>query len=224
MNNVEITATTANLSTSSTTFGGESYTDKLVARGTCSYCQKEVGLRQVGSYESSEQLGYMVAVRCDNCHSIMAISLLEGESTLHPAPDIQGLSDIPKGIENYYQEALDCLSARAPNGAVTLFRKTIHAIAIHYGIADIDESMGIYEMVNELHDSGEINEKLRKSLLAVKDLGNDGAHINENEPDMEQAFAIKELIDAVLSATVIADQRMEYAREHHPNEFAEDSG
>ena len=64
-------------------------------------------------------------------------------------------------------------------------------------------------------------EKLRRSLLAVKDLGNDGAHINENEPDMEQAIAIKDLIDAVLSATVIADQRIEYAREKHPNEFAE---
>lgn len=153
----------------------------------------------------------------------MTISYSDEEATLHPSPEIKGLSDVPEDIEDYYQEALDCLSAQAPNGAVTLFRKTIHAIAIHYDIAEVDESMGIYEMINELHEEEQINEKLRKSLLAVKDLGNDGAHINENEPDMSQAMAIKDLIDAVLSATVIADQRMEYARENHPNEFADDS-
>lgn len=178
-------------------FGGSSLKGEIVAKGVCSFCDKNVAFRQVGTYESGDDL--------------------------YPTHKIQGVDDIPDPIDQYYQEALNCLSVEAPNGAVTLFRKTIHAIAIHYDIAEVNESMGIYEMVNKLHGEGEINEKLRKSLLAVKDLGNDSAHINENEPDMSQAMAIKDLIDAVLSATIIVDQRIEYARKKHPNEFAENS-
>lgn len=219
---VEITVDTDSLGRHDR-FGGNSLTEEIVANGTCSFCGRDAAFRQVGTYESGDELGHAVAVRCDGCHAIMVISIMNDEATLYPRHKIQGINDVPDSIEQYYQEALSCLSAEAPNGAVTLFRKTIHAIAIHYDIAEVNESMGIYEMVNELHEEGEINEKLRKSLLAVKDLGNDGAHINTNEPDMDQAMAIKDLIDAVLSATIIADQRIEYARQKHPNEFAENS-
>ena len=51
------------------------------------------------------------------------------------------------------------VSLRAPNGATTLFRKTIHAIAKHYGIAEVDDSTGVYQMVNNLHEEGYINGK-----------------------------------------------------------------
>ena len=218
---VEITTRSSKMGNSSSHFGGSKLVGNAVAKGTCSFCNREVGFRQVGTYENSDTIGFAVSVRCDNCHAIMTIGVAEDDVSLYPTPSVGGVTDVPKGVDRYYQEALDCLSARAPNGATTLFRKTIHAIAKHYGIAEVDDSTGIYQMVNNLHEEGHINEKLRRSLLAVKDLGNDGAHINENEPDMEQAMAIKDLIDAVLSATVIADQRIEYARENHPNEFAE---
>lgn len=219
---LEITAPTGKIGRDSSNLGGDRCTDTIVAKGTCPFCNMGVGFRQISELEEGEVFEYTLPVRCDSCYSVFSISYSNGEALVHPTPSVDGVEDVPEAIDQYYQEALDCLSAQAPNGAVTLFRKTIHAIAIHYEIAEVDESMGIYEMINELHDDGQINEKLRKSLLAVKDLGNDGAHINENEPDMEQARAIKELIDAVLSATVIADQRMEYARDQHPNEFADD--
>jgi hypothetical protein len=140
---------------------------------------------------------------------------------LLPAPQVEGIDDLPDSVDKYYQEALDCISAGAPNGATTLFRKTIHAVAMYYDIAEVNDSMNIYTMIKQLDEEGHINGKLRKSLLAVKDIGNDGAHINENEPDTEQALAIKELIDAVLQSTVVTDQRIEFAREQHPNEHTE---
>ena len=218
---LEITARTSDLGEDNQ-FGGRHQTGNAVAKGTCSFCSNKAAFRQVGTYEEGEKLGFAVAVRCDGCHSIMVISYSDGEATLYPTQNIEGITEVPDPIDSYYREALDCLSVGAPNGAVTLFRKTIHAIAIHYDLAEVDESMRIYDMVNELHEAGEINEKLRRSLLAVKDLGNDGAHINKNEPDMSQALAIKDLIDAVLSATIIVDQQIGYARQNHPNEFAID--
>ncbi|EFW90437.1 hypothetical protein ZOD2009_19013 [Haladaptatus paucihalophilus DX253] len=94
---------------------------------------------------------------------------------------------------------------------------------MHYEIADMNSNKSIYGMVKKLNEEGHIPAKLRRSLLTVKDIGNDGAHINENEPDREQAEAIKGLIDAVLSATVLTDQQIEFAREKHPNPHAEDN-
>lgn len=193
--------------------------ENIVARGKCPHCDHRSAFRQVGVGSNSDTIGYSVPVKCDGCEATFTIAKESTGIRLYPNPTVTGVEDIPEPIQEYYQEALDCLSVGAPNGATTLFRKTIHAIAIHYDIASVDDDVLIYDMVDELHDEGHINEKLRRSLLAVKDLGNDGAHINENEPDLEQAMAIKDLIDAVLSATVIADRRIEYARENHPNDF-----
>lgn len=81
--------------------------------------------------------------------------------------------------------------------------------------------MTIYDMIDELEEEGHLNPKIRSALLAVKDIGNDGAHINENEPNLEQAHSIKGLIDSVLQSTILADQHIESAREDHPNPYAE---
>ena len=203
--------------------GGSHKTDTVVANGECRFCSTTVGLRQLATLQRSSTIGVAIPVRCDNCHAVLTLSYNTDthSAKLYPSPSVEGVKGIPESVNAYYQEALSCLSADAPSGAATLFRKTIHAIAIHYGIAEVDDSMGIYEMVNSLKDSGEINEKLRKSLNGVKDLGNDGAHINENEPDMEQAERMKGMIDSVLLATVIADQQLEATRSDHPNEYAQ---
>jgi hypothetical protein len=207
--------------TSSNYAGGSTYRDNIIARGTCSFCGDRAAFRQIGTQQKSRELGRSVAVRCDGCHSILSLAI-DGEK-LYPAPKIQGIDGLPDSIDEYYQEALRCIASDSPNGAVTLFRKVIHAIAIHYDISDIDDNLGIYKMIKKLDEDGHINSKLRKSLLATKDIGNDGAHINENEPDIEQTIAIKGLVDAVLNSTVIADQNIEFAREKHPNPHVEES-
>ncbi|MGB2841416.1 MAG: DUF4145 domain-containing protein [Halobacteriota archaeon] len=111
---------------------------------------------------------------------------------------LKGLEGLPGEIENYYQEGIRCISADAPNGAVTLFRKVIHAIGIHYDLAKKDDNKTLHKIIQELYNHGHIVEKLKDALLGVKDIGNDGAHINENEPDLEQALKIKHLIPAHL--------------------------
>ena len=50
------------------------------------------------------------------------------------------------------------------------------------------------EIVGEIEQAGHINKKLVDSLKGIKDLGNDGAHINENEPDMHQIYLVKGLV------------------------------
>ena len=198
--------------------GSPDYVGNTIAKGRCPYCDHRVSFTQIGIGKYSNETGnLMIPIYCDSCNSISTVDTKDG--ILLPAPRPEGINELPGPVENYYQEAISCLQANAPNGAVTLFRKTIHGISIHYDIVDVDSSISIYEMVRKLDEEGHINSKLRKSLLAIKDLGNDGAHVNENEPDMEQAFAIKSLVDATLQSTIKADQNIEFAREKHPNEY-----
>jgi hypothetical protein len=72
-------------------------------------------------------------------------------------------------------------------------------------------------MIEALADGGHITEDHRQALLATKDAGADGAHINMNDPTSESAQRIKQLIDSVLSATVVVKQNVKKAREDHPN-------
>ncbi len=206
--------------------GGNGNEEKIIARGTCPYCNSKAAFRQIGKGKNSEKNGPMVAVRCDGCHSIMSISV--NDQKIYPAPKLKNtleklseeedLPDTIQDIKKYYEEGIRCIGANAPNGAATLFRKTIHAIAVHYDIVKRDEHKGIRDMIDELEEKGHINPKLNTGLNAVQNIGNDGAHINKNEPDIEQAKSLKQLIDAVLESTILADRRIKYAKEQHNTE------
>lgn len=170
---------------------------KVVLRGRCPYCNDRATYRQLTyGLKSSKITGKTVPLQCEGCSSIVAYSIPQGK--IYPAPMLKGLEGLPGEIEKYYLEGIRCISADAPNGAVTLFRKVIHAIGIHYDLAKKDDNKTLYKIIQELYNHGHIVEKLKDALLGVKDIGNDGAHINENEPDLEQALKIKHLIPAHL--------------------------
>ena len=75
--------------------------------------------------------------------------------------------------------------------------------------------MTLYKLIQELYDQEHIVKKLKDALIGVKDIGNDGAHINENEPDIEQALKIKHLIDTVLNSTILCDSNLEFVKGKH---------
>jgi hypothetical protein len=155
----------------------------------------------------------MIGVQCEGCNAVLTYST--SEKRFYPNPEATGLTNLPPEIQKYYDEGLRCISANSPNGAATLFRKVIHALGIHYDIANKNDDKNLYEIINELHDRGHIVPKLRDALLGIKDIGNDGAHINENEPDIDQANKIRNLIDTVLKSTVIADSELEFVKDMH---------
>lgn len=199
--------------------GNTNKKDSTVAHGTCPFCGISSGFSQIGTSYRSKVHDNMIALRCDTCSSVFGSAINEKE--IFPKPPEEGLSDLPTLIGDYYDEGLRCIRANAPNGAAALFRKVIHAVCLEYDIAEVDDNSSIYSMINALADEGHITETLRKSLLAVKDVGNDGAHINENDPSLEQARNLKNIVDGVLTATVVAKQRVEYARKEHPNPHQE---
>ncbi|MCD6455669.1 MAG: DUF4145 domain-containing protein [Methanophagales archaeon] len=189
--------------------------NKVVVRGRCPYCNDRATFRQIKyGFERSKITGQTVPLQCEGCSSIVAFSLTQ--TKFYPAPMLKGLEGLPEEIDKYYQEGIRCISADAPNGAVTAFRKVIHAIGIHYGIAKVnDNKQTLYKIIQELCDHEHIVKKLKDALIGVKDIGNDGAHINENEPDIEQALKIKHLIDTVLNSTILCDSNLEFVKGKH---------
>lgn len=188
--------------------------NKIVVRGRCPYCNDRATFRQIRyGFESSKITGQTVPLQCEGCSSIVAFSL--AQTKFYPAPMLKGLEGLPEEIDKYYQEGIRCISADAPNGAVTAFRKVIHALGIHYGIAKINDDKTLYNIIQELYGHEHIVKKLKDALIGVKDIGNDGAHINENEPDIEQALKIKHLIDTVLNSTILCDSNLEFVKGKH---------
>ena len=198
--------------------------DSIILRGECPFCLDKVTFRQrthkfLNRFKIKES---MLAVQCEGCRSILSFSIEKNK--LYPfSQRIIGLKELPEEIQRYYDEGLRCLSRDSPNGAVTLFRKVIHALGIHYNIAVKNDSKNFYEIIKELNTEGHIVTKLKDALLGIKDIGNDGAHINDNEPDIIQAKKIRRLIDTVLKSTVLCDVDLEYVKELHSEKIKEEN-
>jgi len=194
---------------------GRSAADSLIVlRDRCPYCNERATFRQMTHISRISQItGRTVPLQCEGCSSIVAFSL--AQTKFYPAPMLKCLEGLPEEIDKYYQEGIRCISADAPNGAVTAFRKVIHAIGIHYNIAKVNDNKKLYKIIQELYDHEHMVKKLKDALIGVKDIGNDGAHINENEPDIEQALKIKHLIDTVLNSTILCDSNLEFVKGKH---------
>lgn len=174
------------------------YNGQNMISGICPFCTQSSGFKINGSRSSKT-----VPLKCDNCEKNVVWDY--EKRTVLPVAKEKSLKNLPEEIDNYYQEALNCMTALSPNGAATLFRKLIHKIGIHYAVAKVNDDQKLMEIVEKLETEGHINKKLVEALRRVKDLGNDGAHVNKNEPNMEQIYVVKDLMDSFLQATVLQD-------------------
>lgn len=170
--------------------------------GVCPFCNQSSGFKVNGCLGEKT-----LPLKCDNCNKNVVWNF--NGDTIIPAAKEDSLVGLPISIDHYYQEALNCIAALSPNGAATLFRKLIHQVGIHYQVAKISDTTSLMGIVEKMETGGHINKKLVEALRRVKDLGNDGAHVNENEPDMEQILVVKNLIDSFLQATVLQDINIE---------------
>ncbi len=180
----------------------DSHNGQNMISGICPFCNQSSGFKINGSHSEDT-----VPLKCDSCNKNV-IWDYERKIVL-PIAKTDSLIGLSEDVDKYYQEALNCVAALAPNGAATLFRKLIHQVGIHYGVAKINDNTSLMGIVEKLEKRGHINKKLVEALRRIKDLGNDGAHVNKNEPSMEQIYVIKNLIDSFLQATVLQDANIE---------------
>lgn len=173
-----------------------------VISGICPFCNQSSGFKICGNKGVDT-----LPLCCDNCGK--NVVWVYSQSIILPVAKPASIVGLPEDINGYYQEALNCMTALAPNGAATLFRKLIHQVGIHYKVAKVNDNTPLMGIVEKMEKGGHINKKLVEALRRVKDLGNDGAHVNKNEPDMMQIAIVKDLIDSFLQATVLQDANIQ---------------
>ena len=93
--------------------------NEVILGGICSFCEQAVTFRQIGTYTVINGNEQVVAVKCEGCNALQIFSV--SKSKMYPRSSISGIKSLPPEIEKYYEEALRCLSADCPNGAMTLF-------------------------------------------------------------------------------------------------------
>lgn len=216
---VEFTTGTDDIENSSNV-GYSSLAKKNVAKGLCPFCGHNSAFSQVGEGSQSGLNGDMVALECDGCNCIFSASIDNAE--IFPKPTPEKIEDLPDSVAKYYDEAVGCIAADAPNASAGMFRKVIEAVCDEYDVTDVHLDDSIYDMIEKMAEEGHVTEEHRKSLLALKDAGNDAVHLNDNDPDIEDAQQIQKLVESVLTATVVARQRVKQTREAFPNPYEEE--
>lgn len=216
---IEFTRATGNIGNNNHV-GNSTFKGGNVAKGLCPFCDHSSAFSQIGTGRESELNREMVALECDACNCIFSASI--DNSEIFPKPTPEKIDDLPDTVAKYYDEAVDCIGADAPNAAAAMFRKVIEAVCEEYSVTEVDLDDSIYDMIEKMAEKGHITEEHRQGLLALKDAGNDAVHLNANDPDIDDAQQLQQLVESVLTATVVARHRVEQTREAFPNPHEEE--
>jgi len=112
----------------------------------------------------------------------------------------------PKNVQKFYEEAMACLIANAPNGAVAMLRRTLQEICIDLG-ADPDKDL--YEQINK-----KINPIVLPEAAETRFWGNLGTH-----PDKKQIISDVSIKDA--KTTVEFLDRIIYQHYEYPSKIGD---
>ena len=112
--------------------------------------------------------------------------------TVFPKISESQINFIPKKIVESYLEGLRCMDNNAPNGAVSMFRKTLQQICVNEGAKKGDD------LVNQIKV---LPQEIRPTATELRKWGNLGAHEDKNgiieSVKMPDAHLAKEFLERV---------------------------
>lgn len=119
--------------------------------------------------------------------------------------------DVPELIASVASEAYKCASVHAYRGAVALARAVVEATAKEKGIT----SNGIASKIENLHTKGFIREHVKEAAHEVRFGGNEVAHgdLAEDDLDDEEAEEILALMSEILLEVFQSPARVERQRQ-----------
>ncbi|MGW7018379.1 DUF4145 domain-containing protein [Streptomyces decoyicus] len=101
---------------------------------------------------------------------------------------------IPEPLRRQHEEAHRCFSVKAYTATVVMVRRTLEGVSIDQGVS---KRAPLIRMLEELKESGKIDGRLLEWSQALRLLGNEGAHYNENpvtQDDATDALALAEAL------------------------------
>ena len=89
-----------------------------------------------------------------------------------PLPQTKLSNDIPKDIVDIFVEAMTTYYAKAPRATVVMLRRTIEAIAVHFG----QEKGSLAQRLQKLTEESILQPSLGEWAKEIRLIGNQGAH------------------------------------------------
>lgn len=178
----------------------------------CEACQQTIAVPSLSSYNSVDDEGPPVSYyfgRCPACARpiVMGREHYSGESDdwqVYPALTKLDLA-VPERIRTSFEEARQCLRARAFTAAVIMCRRAIEASCAHLG-----EGQGnLKSKLAALHSRKVLDERLFAWADALRDVGNDAAHGAEYIASAEEARDATEFARAFLENLFVIGGRFE---------------
>lgn len=193
--------------------GYSGHKNEIVGKGKCPFCSSIAGMKQLTRSRNSDY-GKMVPLKCSVCESIV---LWKDGVLLPNTGEYERLEGLPENLQELYDEAVDCLEAGAPNGSSAVFRRLINAIGVHFKVINEDENGSFKGIIEDLEKEGHIRNVSSEVLDSVREIGNDGSHINENKPDIEQVEILKQLIEIPLESIKTKERIEELEKKSNAN-------
>lgn len=114
------------------------------------------------------------------------------------------LANLPETVERKYVEALK-VSKVSPSSCAVLARKTLEAVCKHENAS----GKVLAEKLNNLANSGRIPQTLAEVALHLRQLGNLGAHFDEDEVNEEDVPIILDFVELLLEYLYVAPAKIE---------------
>jgi hypothetical protein len=186
-----------------------------ITTALCPYCLKHTSVTaaplrtsgnapiEVRDYAVYRPGAFMwIMVKCNACSSPMLYEM--GTRRLVPPPGAHEVSrHVPEPMHSDLDEARVALSAGAFKAAVVMARRAIQSACIEQGAprkrADGKRDLPLADQIDDVTRKGLITAKLRDLAHAVRFVGNDGAHPDEDEfvDELETVAVSREEAEAV---------------------------
>lgn len=175
----------------------------------CSKCEAFVEAEEIGEYGYPAYRGDLggryVLLKCKQCKDPLLVlqenlgNLPEGDIwdspvRLYPAEDSYVNPKIPKPLQDSYREGRACFKAKAYTAATIMARKTIEGVCVTHNT----KGRSLVQSLQEMKDSGLLDERLYEWADALRISGNEAAHDVNVSISREDASDILDLTQAIL--------------------------
>ena len=183
-------------------------------------------MEELGETQSSQMLRYTSSqelnrttwyiMQCSACFKPIVTRAYKGVDEnsqpvskveiLYPAEKTP-LTNLPEVIERKYVEALKVRNV-SPSSCAVMVRKTLEAVCQHENA----EGRVLADKLKNLANSGRIPQTLADVALHLKQLGNLGAHFDEDEVTEKDVPIILDFVELILEYLYVAPAKIEAVR------------
>lgn len=171
----------------------------ITGRGTCGWCNHKASLVSVSPVFKTSKNKHVRTFKCSACDSLLLVICDTSRSeygTIYPSKRLKPNSNHFKNpVKQYYEEGVECMNIDAYNGALSCFRKAIESTGKLFMKDDFDRNTSAWNVIESAVEQNILPSNLKEAMRDIKNLGNNGVHVNDKDPGHEDAIKTKTTLE-----------------------------